>query len=46
VKDICEEPGCGRAAIIGLNGVWLCLVDFDKRLTAEKARRQEDQGDD
>jgi hypothetical protein len=37
MKDICEEPGCGRAAIVGLRGTWLCLAHFDKHLATMKA---------
>jgi len=37
VKEICEEPGCGRNALVGLHGVWLCLAHFEMRLKATKA---------
>lgn len=34
----CED--CGKPATVGLNGSWVCLIDFNNRLIQERERME------
>lgn len=37
LEGCCVEEGCEQEGVVGLQGAWVCLDHFDKRLSAMKA---------